>query len=43
MGARISSWAGAQGGDRPAAKTELQSAIALGESDNDPATADERA
>jgi tetratricopeptide (TPR) repeat protein len=28
-------------GNRPAAKAELQSAIALGESDNDPATADE--
>jgi tetratricopeptide (TPR) repeat protein len=28
-------------GNRPAARAELQSAIALGESDNDPATADE--
>jgi tetratricopeptide (TPR) repeat protein len=28
-------------GNRPAAKAELQSAIVLGESDNDPATADE--
>ena len=28
-------------GNRPAAKAELQSAIAFGESDNDPATADE--